>query len=162
MGGEGVLSHEVEHGTESEDVELRAVHLVHLDPPQCHSNHLRIAEVLRPVGRQRHCRPQGRDQPEIDQMRPPVVDDDVVRLDVLVPQPAVVVPQQRPQQILEVAKDNTQALAAEALVARFPVALAGDDAQVLALVVGHDVEERVVVHPVIEHQPQLFGGFQSP
>jgi hypothetical protein len=162
VGGERVLEDEVEHGPDGVDVELRAVDLVHLHAAERLPHHLGVAEVLGAVGREGHRRPQRRDETEIDEVGAAVVDDDVLGLDVLVPEAPAVIDRELREQVGDVARHLPHLRLAEPAGARLAVHLPRDDPEVLARVVGHHVEEPHLVHVVLEHETELLGALEGP
>ncbi len=92
---ERVLDHGVQHRTRGVDIELRAVDLVDLHAAQRLAHKLGITEVFGAVGRQGHRRAERGDEPEVHEVGFGIavlaVDDDVVGLDIFVPEPAPVV-----------------------------------------------------------------------
>src|SRR5690606_21254283 len=103
---------------------------------------------------------QGRDESEVDDVGAAVVDDDVLGLDVLVPETAVVVGVKGFEHIADVAQDAAQGGLVEAGVASAGVLVADDGAQAFAGDVGHDVVEAFGGELVLEDQAQLLGAFE--
>ena len=95
-------------------------------------------------------------------MRDAVVHDDVLRLDVLVPEPLSVIPIEGLQQIDFETEHVPQGGTTEpVLVASIMMGSSDDFSQMISGVVGHRVPEAAFVEPVIQHEPQRPGGIKG-
>jgi hypothetical protein len=141
MRGEGVFEDCVEDGAGTEDVELGAVDVVDLHALECLAHHLGIAEVLCAVGGERHRGAQRRDQAKVHEVRGFALDDDVVGLDVFVPEAAAVVAVEGLEEIGNETEGKAEAFLIEAVAATAGMQLLGDEREVLPRNVAHHVEE---------------------
>ena len=123
------------------------------------TNEFRVTEVLRAMRRECHRGTHGRHETEVDQVCVRVIlasiDDNVVGLDVLVPELRVVVGIERDEQVTHVPHRLAHLFIAEPAGWAHRVHALGHDREGLAGHVPHDVVEPLGRHLVLKHQTEL-------
>ena len=139
---------------------------MHLHAPQRLADKFRIAEVFGAMGCQRHRRTHRCDESKVHQMRlgvaPMPVDDDIVGLDILVPELGVVVGIERDEQVLAIAHHRSHGIIAKPFDAAERVHPLRHHRERFTRHIAHDIEEPLGGHLVLEHEPKRTGSIERP